>query len=205
MRRSRAAVAAAGCAAGLVLTGCSGEAEAGAEPGWEPSLTPSVAPDWPPDSVLDVAEPSAPRHDGPATKAQAVEYVGYLFDEVDYALRTTYVDRSLRVGECALCDYVVDLTDRAREQRLSYEFDDWDGRVVRAEQVPPLDPRDTTTYWRLDVTVWEPEVRTLDESGDVVNTVPASHRETTVVVGRWEGSWRLLHWWQDDPGLSSDA
>ena len=172
--------------------GSDGSAGSAGAPGWEPSLTPSAASDWPPDSVLDVPEPSPPVPEGPPVKAHVRAYLRYLFDEVDYALRTTYVDNVLRTGVCSVCDRVIEMAEDAREERLRYEHEDWGGFILGTRRVPARLPSDTATYWAVEVMMWQPEIRTLSEDGTLLRTAPPRTYLTTFVIGQRDRSWRLI-------------
>jgi hypothetical protein len=174
-----------------LATACSGCGDA---PAPEPSGP------WPPPSVLALDEPTLPPIDAEPVRAVVLDFVSYLLDEIDYALRTTFPDNILRHGtdgwgrRCEVCDEVVELADTAQDERQRYEFDDWGGYPLLAGEVAPQEPDDPATYWRIRLMLRQPEMRVLDDRGEVVDTTPARDRETVLVLGVARGEWRIFAW-----------
>lgn len=113
----------------------------------------------------------------------------YLVDEIEYALRTTYVGRTLRTGtdhwgnRCEVCEHYAGLAGELRAARRLHEFDDWESRVVDVQELVPSRSGDPTAYWQLRLVLTRPETRVLDDRGAVVHTLPAEPRDTVLVVG----------------------
>jgi hypothetical protein len=174
----------------LLLTACSGSDDA---PAPEPSGP------WPPPCILALDEPTLPPIDAEPVRAVVLDFVSYLLDEIDYALRTTFPDNILRHGtdrwgrRCEVCDEVVGLADTAQAERQRYEFDDWDGSPLLTTKLDSSE-FEPATYWRVRLMLRQPEMRVLDDRGEVVDTTPARDRETVLVLGVARGEWRIFAW-----------
>lgn len=156
-------------------------------------------PEWPPASVLELQEPDEPTVDGPrTTQADALAYVRYLHDEIAWMLRTGFNAGVLRNHECTVCTDLVALADRARDEHLVNEVDDW---VPGVEGVQPLDAvedDDPSSYWAVFLALEQPEIRVLDGHGRQVDAVPARRTSTTLVISEYDGRWYLLEWYEGD-------
>ncbi|SDN21451.1 hypothetical protein SAMN05192576_1756 [Nocardioides szechwanensis] len=171
------------------------------------SRTAALDATWPPSSALAIEEPTPLSLDAPPTKAAAVKYASYLIDQIDYALRTTFPAAVLERGtdrwgqRCEVCDEVVELAQEARAERQLYEFDDWSGYLLLARELEV--PQDPAAYWQLRMMLWQPEIRTLDALGRVVETTPYQQRETVLVLGVFKGEWRVFAWDFLDPAAAA--
>lgn len=98
-----------------------------------------------------------------------------------HALRTTFPPQDLRGGRyCAVCQDAVDLADRAREDRVVYELEAWEPTIGEVDTLPGDDRADS--YLRAVVRLDRPELRAVDEHGEVVEVVPPADTGTLIAV-----------------------
>lgn len=149
---------------------------------------------WPPASALEEPEPDSPAPSmGRRGKARVQDYVSYLLDEIDYALRTTFPAAVLRSdARCRICGEVVATAERARDERVVYDFDDWGGYLLLARELPS--DRLGVRFWRIRLMLWQPEIEVRDEAGEVVGRIPGRNRETVLDLGHTANEWAINYW-----------
>ncbi|WP_309649095.1 hypothetical protein [Nocardioides sp.] len=180
--------------AAMLLSGCtSNTANPTDRPASAPVPTQSPSP-WPPASVLEEPEPDSPAPSmGRQGKARVQDYVSYLLDEIDYALRTTFPAAVLRSdARCRICGEVVDSAERARADRVLYDFDDWGGYLLLARELPITRPG--ARFWRVRLILWQPEIEVRDQAGELVETIAGRNRETVLDLGHTANEWAINYW-----------
>jgi hypothetical protein len=175
----------------LVLSGCGGGSDG--EPSAEPSRslpTDGKVAGWPPPEVLDLPHANEPNVDGGGERSVRA-WVAYAAGEIGYGLRTTFLELD-EPEDCLVCREIGDQVRAAREGRHRYEFDEeWSARVLAVKR---LDLGTSLPAWAALVELTQPEMRRIDDTGTVTETLPGRTRRTELVLRAGGHEWSIESW-----------